>query len=133
MKKINCIMLIDDNPDDNFYHERVIRKNSIAETVIAKQTATEALEYLQLTEIESQAYPDLIFLDINMPGMNGWEFFQEYNNQRKHKGTKPIFVILTTSDNPDDERKAAELSGISEFRTKPLTKEMLEDIVTRYF
>ena len=126
-------MLIDDNPDDNFFHERVIRRNNIADQVIAKQTAAEALEYLHINELDAEALPDLIFLDINMPGMNGWEFFQEYSNQNKQPVKKPIFVILTTSDNPDDERKAGALKGISEFRTKPLTKEMLESIISNYF
>jgi CheY-like chemotaxis protein len=82
MKKINCIMLIDDNEDDNFFHERVIRKSSYADIILVKQSALDALNYLKKDLLESE-YPDLIFLDINMPAMNGWEFLEEFNQQRR--------------------------------------------------
>jgi CheY-like chemotaxis protein len=104
--KINCILLVDDNPDDNFYHERVIKKN---------------------------IHPDLILLDINMPGMNGWEFLEEYNKLEKQFQSHAIVVMLTTSGNPDDKMKAKLFSSVSDFKTKPLTKEMLEDIIVKYF
>ena len=64
-------MLVDDNKDDNFYHERIIRKNNSADMVVTKQSGVEALEYLKRINPQEGTHPDLIFLDINMPGMNG--------------------------------------------------------------
>jgi CheY-like chemotaxis protein len=78
MKKLTRIMLVDDNADDNFFHERVIRKNGYAEVVISMESGAEALQYLKEVQDESK-YPELIFIDINMPGMNGWEFLEEFN------------------------------------------------------
>ena len=133
MKKVQCIMLVDDNPDDNFFHERVIRKNDAADTVISKESGPEALEYLKAKNENKDAHPDLIFLDINMPGMNGWEFLDEYNTLDPEFRSRVVVVMLTTSDNEDDKEKADKGYAISEFRTKPLTKEFLEEVLDRYF
>ncbi|HKB44406.1 MAG TPA: hypothetical protein VKC90_08445, partial [Chitinophagaceae bacterium] len=75
----------------------------------------------------------LIFLDINMPAMNGWEFLDKYNElDQQHKG-KVITVMLTTSLNPDDKLKANDNPIISRFETKPLTSEKLHAILRKYF
>ena len=128
IKKLNCIMLIDDNPDDNFFHERVIKKCDAAENVIIMQSASVALEYLKSKPAIS---PDLIFLDINMPGMNGWEFLNEYNMLDKSLQHQVIIIMLTTSENPDDQIKAVNIT--TDFKTKPLTKVMLEEIIAKHF
>ena len=132
-KKLKSILLIDDNPDDNFFHERVIKKNYPDVNVIAIQTGKEALEYLKLRKDHEDLHPDLIFLDINMPGMNGWEFLEEHKKLAKEFQSKAIIVMLTTSDNPDDKMKAKVMNVASDFKTKPLTKEMLAEIIDKYF
>ena len=126
-------MLIDDNGDDNFYHERVIRKNEVADTVILKQTGLDALEYLKSNKNIKENHPNLILLDINMPGMNGWEFIEEYIKIDKQLQSHAVVVMLSTSDNPDDKIKAKFSKGVSDFKTKPLTREKLEDIITKFF
>lgn len=132
-KKVNCIMLIDDNPDDNYFHERVIKKNGAAEVVIAKESAMKALDYLKEKSNHEQLHPDLIFLDINMPGMNGWEFLEEYKNLGKELQSKMVVVMLTTSDNPEDRVFAKTQSLLADFYSKPLTKEILDKILTKYY
>jgi CheY-like chemotaxis protein len=124
-------MLIDDNPDDNFYHQRIIKKANAAETIISKTSGMAALEFLKSKEDDAYQRPDLIFLDINMPGMNGWEFLKEYEKLDKDLQSRVIVVMLTTSENPDDRMKAVDL--IPDFKTKPLTTEMLEKIINKYF
>jgi len=132
-KKLKCIMLIDDNFDDNFIHERVIKHVNAAEIVVAKQTGRDALDYLKLKKEHENFHPDLIFLDINMPGMNGWEFLDEYSKLDEKLKSRAIVIMLTTSENPDDMAKAKEMSAASDFKTKPLTEEMLEEIIEKYF
>lgn len=130
--KINCIMLVDDNPDDNFFHERIIKKNNFAETVVSVESGFDALDYLKNKKVNTD-HPDLIFLDINMPKMNGWEFLEEYKKLDKDLQSSMIVVMLTTSDNPDDMALAKTKEVLSDFKTKPLTKEMMEGIVAQYF
>jgi CheY-like chemotaxis protein len=131
--KLKCIMLVDDNHDDNFFHEREIKKNNLATIVIEKNTGLEALEYLKSKKDIANMQPDLIFLDINMPGMNGWEFLKEYNRLDKKLQSHVIIIMLTTSDNPDDEERSKTWNFVSGYITKPLTKEIMEDIIKKYF
>lgn len=126
-------MLVDDNHDDNFFHEREIKKNNLETIVIAKNTGLEALEYLKSKKDITHVQPDLIFLDINMPGMNGWEFLKEYNRLDKKLQSQVIIIMLTTSDNPDDEARSKTWNFVSDYITKPLTKELMKDIIKRYF
>lgn len=132
--KVHCIMLVDDNKDDNFFHKRVITKNEAADVVVIKESGEEALEYLRKKQEDSlHPHPDLIFLDINMPKMNGWEFIEEYKKLDKEFQSKMVVVMLTTSENPDDRIFAKKEDIIADFRTKPLTKEMLDEILTQFY
>lgn len=126
-------MLVDDNHDDNFFHEREIKKNNLTTIVIVKNTGLEALEYLKSKKNIAYVQPDLIFLDINMPGMNGWEFLKEYNRLDKKLQSNVIIIMLTTSDNPDDEARSKTWNFVSDYITKPLTREIMEDIIKKYF
>ncbi|MEK7432254.1 MAG: response regulator [Cyanobacteriota bacterium] len=129
-KKLNCIMLIDDDENDNFFHERAIKKANLDISVIEKTTAMSALEYLKSN---NKTIPDLIFLDINMPCMNGWEFLDQYILLDKELKSQIVIVMLTTSCNPDDIEKAKSNNLISEYITKPLTHDMVESIKEKYF
>lgn len=126
MVKLKKILLIDDNSIDNFFHERVIKKFDKNITVTSILSAEKALEYLM--DLESSELPDLIFLDINMPGMNGWEFLQEYNKFEEGRKSSVIVIMLSTSENHDDKDKALSMGVAADYQSKPLTLEMLTKI-----
>lgn len=128
-KKLNCVMLIDDDADDNFFHQIVLRETNITDNIQVVTSGFEALKYLTSESV----IPDLIFLDINMPKMNGWEFLQEYNKLNIAQKAKIIIIMLTTSLNPADEAKANNINDVVAFKSKPLTADALEDIVNRFF
>jgi CheY-like chemotaxis protein len=77
--------------------------------------------------------PEIIFLDINMPAMDGWEFLQKYEALPEAHKSSIIVVMLTTSFNPEDELKARKIPAVKEFRNKPLTPALLQDILLKYF
>lgn len=131
--KIKCVMLVDDNPDDNFFHERVLRKSGMVDTVIAMESAVEALSYLKESEATGHVHPDAIFLDINMPGMDGWEFLEEHSKLDDKVKSRVVIVMLTTSQNPDDEERSRKLNSVAGFKSKPLTQAMLDEVINQYF
>lgn len=125
----NCVMLIDDDDDDNFFHSIVLNEMHATEHIEVVDTALKALEYLR----ENTPPPDLIFLDINMPKMNGWEFLEQYQQLSLDHKAKVVIIMLTTSLNPSDLERSKKIKEINGFETKPLTEEKLEKILATYF
>jgi len=132
-KKLNCVLLIDDDESTNFLHELIINQADITNEVIAHQSGKSALEFLQSKNDGAYPHPDLIFLDINMPGMNGWEFLDEYKKLEKEQQGNLVVVMLTTSLHPRDAERAKEMSEIDDFMNKPLTVDMLHEVIEKYF
>lgn len=131
--KLKRIMLIDDDPNDNYFHQREINKVISDITIDEKSSGLDALEYLRSNKDNRQMLPDLIFLDINMPGIDGWEFLEEYKKIEIDIKNGVIIIMLSTSGNPDDILKATTYSSVSDYITKPLTKEIMESIIRRFF
>jgi len=128
-KRLNCVMLIDDDADDNYYHQVILKKMNITDHIEVAESGPEALDYLK----KENQIPDIIFLDINMPGMSGWDFLDEYKKLSAREKETVIIVMLTTSISPADKEKADSMSEITSFKSKPMTKEMLNDILEQYF
>ncbi|MAZ27381.1 MAG: response regulator [Cytophagaceae bacterium] len=132
-KKLNKILLVDDSESDNFYHARIIKKCNVAENIVIKLSAEEALEYLKTLDGEKYPAPELLFLDINMPGMNGWEFLEAYANLDNDQLCGIVVTMLTTSQNDDDRSRATSDRRINHFHNKPLTAEYLMQLMQEHF
>jgi CheY-like chemotaxis protein len=140
MKKyegLNCVLLIDDDEATNFINKLIIQKSEIDAEIIACKSGQEGLDFLscQGKYLSSSEYPQpgIIFLDINMPGMNGWEFLENYNKLSEDQKAKIVVAMLTTSFNPDDEEAGKSNQDVKQFMHKPLKKDMLFSIIEENF
>jgi CheY-like chemotaxis protein len=122
-------MLIDDNKIDNMFHDRVIKKSNVANTVIVKESAQEALDFLKNTI--NQELPEIIFLDINMPGMNGWEFIEHYKQLDPDKNKSLVVVMLSPYEINDEDIKRKTSGIFADFKTKPITQVTLDEVLLR--
>ncbi|MEL7023974.1 MAG: response regulator [Pseudomonadota bacterium] len=129
MKPQFSVMLIDDSDDDNFIHEIIIKKVGFATSISVYQYAEVALEYLK---IEDRDGIDIIFLDINMPRMNGFEFLDEYAKLSPEQQARCLLFMVSTSLNPQDKQRAEDHGAVTAFIGKPLTVNALEEVVTDY-
>ena len=118
------VVLIDDNDIDLFVQRRFIELSGFARRVITFRSSREALNYLSDSSLKEQ--PDLIFLDLNMPEMDGFSFLEQYNNQVKNSPTR--IIILTSSSSSFDRDRAATYSNVICFLSKPLTESNLMEI-----
>ena len=120
------VMIIDDSETDRYVGERNIKKYGFAEEVITKETANNGLAYLKSLELTPDELPELIFLDIRMPELDGFGFLEEYEKLpdviRKHC----IVMMLTSSLNAEDHEKAKNNRYVKRFLNKPLNKETLQ-------
>ena len=125
MKKATCIFLVDDNQTTTFIHERLINNLGITEELIIAPNGKIALELLQQRQDEGKGWPELILLDLNMPVMDGIEFYQAFQQFDPEVQAAIKVVVLTSSFAYRDVQRAQE-TGIRHFINKPLTMEKLK-------
>jgi len=133
--KLGNVLVIDDDEISNFIYSRVIEASGSAETTKSCMSGEQALQYLKDTiENNPDSFPDMIFLDINMPVMNGWEFLDIYIDEIPYKyQEQTILCMLSSSVYKEDINRAKQYSQVKEYIPKPLTSESLKSIMKKYF
>ena len=101
--------------------------------MLVAKNGQEAIELIREHCLGHDGCPSLIFLDINMPVMNGFEFLDAFHHQLENDLNKSIIIVMLTSSlNPNDIERAKE-TGVSEFLNKPLTEENLKNVLDKHF
>jgi CheY-like chemotaxis protein len=128
--KYDSVLLIDEDDIDNFINERMITTSNFAKRVIVKTSAISALEYLK--EITSpESYPKIIFLDLNMPVMDGFGFLEEFDKLAKQNpalAETSKIIVLSSSISPADINKASTNPYVIKYLNKPLSEKYLDAI-----
>ena len=132
--KLDKVLIVDDSEADTFIHVRQLKKAGIVNNITTKRNGREALDYLCTPEAGRYPAPELVFLDINMPVMNGWEFLDAYQSLPDEQRANIVVTMLTTSASNRDRDKAAGYGIlINDYEEKPLTVEKIHRITQRHF
>ncbi len=127
-RKYRAVMLIDDNEIDNLINQKMIEAASITDNIYTHTGAKSAIEFLKNMEkmdVAEKVLPDVIFLDIDMPLMDGFQFLDEFENLSQLTRKKCRIVMLTSSINPQDFNRSKKYSNVKMYLNKPLSHDSI--------
>jgi CheY-like chemotaxis protein len=124
--KFDRVLLIDDNDIDNFINERMITTSYFSNQVIVKNSGESALQYLK--DNSDKDLPQVIFLDLNMPVMDGFAFLTEYENLPENVKSHCKIIVLSSSISPEDINRASTNQYVVKYVNKPLNEKYLDAI-----
>lgn len=129
---LDTILFIDDDPITLMLCKMVISKSLFSKEIVTAKNGEEALLYFNTlikgntnTQITK---PQLIFLDLNMPVMGGWEFLDSFSTSDYSEYNNTKVIILSSTIDPEDLEKSKKYPMVIDFLSKPISKEMLEYI-----
>ena len=130
--KYYAVMLIDDNEIDNLINQKMIEASGITEHIYIHTGARSAIEFLKnmekLRDTGQNVLPELIFLDIDMPLMDGFQFLDEFEKLETETKNHCNVVMLTSSISPADVNKSKKYEYVKKYINKPLSQENLENL-----
>jgi CheY-like chemotaxis protein len=131
---LNHIVLIEDNETTSFLNNRLLSRLGVARQVSSFSKAEEALDYLWGREQDGdpQPAPDLVFVDLKMPGMSGFDFLERYSQLPASAQERTVVAVLTTSMHGADTARVAQYPNV-EYLTKPLTEEKMQRLLAKRF
>ncbi|GMN09727.1 response regulator [Croceitalea sp. MTPC9] len=129
MKKISSACIIDD--DDIFIYgtRRIMQEVRFCDDIVVYKNGKEAIEGMQNYLKEGKKLPDVIFLDINMPVMNGWDFLEEFMSIPNLNEGDILLYVVSSSIDPADLQKAKEFKLVSNYILKPIMPKQLNEII----
>lgn len=130
MSQYNCILLVDDDQIANYLHKNFLNKITEVDNIETASNGEQALSILRRYANGSLTLPEIIFLDINMPVCDGFEFVEAFNQLSMPGKSKIDIVVVTSSSNAGDITRMGKL-GVKYYLNKPLNKEILSDFFNK--
>jgi len=127
---IEHVFFVDDDFPTNFYHEIIGKKSGVVKKMTSFLSSKEALNYFErIHNGEPLMVPQVLFLDLNMPELNGWDFLDSFRDLKLE--TKPAIYVLSTTITATDKKRFSDDILVEEALQKPLTEEVLKSILIK--
>lgn len=126
--KYKTVLLIDDSYIDNLISRKILQSSKFAENIIVKDSSQKAVEYIRESFANGHQIPEIIFLDLRMPDMSGFEFLKTLDTIPELNPEVIKIYVLSSSLDPKDFQRIKENKLVSNFIGKPLSKEILTEI-----
>ena len=132
-QKVELACIIDDDKIYVNLVKKIIEIKHLSENLLIFKNGLEALEYFKviLTNMSEEKLPDIIFLDLNMPVMDGWEFLGEFIKIKNNFDKKITLYVVSSSIDPRDLERAKSFNMVTDYLIKPIELKKFEQIFER--
>ena len=128
MSTVSLTCLIDDDEIFVYAMKKIINLKQLSRETITFDRVEKALDYFSINKNEAALLPDVVLLDINLPGEDGWDFIKSFEQISAEMIKKPKIYMLSSSANPADQHKALSNKNIENYYVKPLSKDNFKEI-----
>ncbi len=129
MNKIKHLTIIDDNDLFVFLTKKIIALSGVVDAVSVFDNGLDALNFFKENHLNDELIPEVVFLDLSMPIMDGWQFLERYKLINPDALSNVKIYIITSSISPDDIARAKAIDVVTDFLIKPINKEKITEIV----
>ena len=126
MYKFSTVMIIDDSEMDNFLNKMILETMHYSENILTYTNPIHALNYFKELSVQSgegKKIPQIVFLDINMPIMSGFDFLEQFKSLPQEHISDIKFYVISSSEDPEDLEKIKKYDNIIKYLYKPLNRE----------
>jgi len=129
MKKINTVCIVDDDDIFQLTASHMLKKTDLVNKIIVFSNGLKAINFLKAEMGSQENIPDILFLDINMPVMDGWEFLEEYLHIRPMLPKTVVIYMVSSSVDKRDVLRAKNISALSGYLIKPISSKNIMEVI----
>jgi len=131
MNKIKILFFVDDDEVFTFLTTDIIEQTNLVDRIKIFENGLDAINFLKENKDTLEELPEIIFLDLSMPIMNGWQFLDEYRKLSPKIGKKIMIYVFSSSISPDDIERAKTISEVADYIIKPINNDKLIEVLTK--
>jgi CheY-like chemotaxis protein len=123
------IALVDDDSIFQFTATRLLESSKLAQNILHFENGAEALTFLREKALQKEFLPDYLFLDINMPFVDGWMFLEDFTTLKSSLAKDISIYMVSSSIDPRDLNRAKSFSEVTDFIIKPISLERFQELL----